>query len=91
MSHKFVPESAAKFNSPRRKMAMASWSDPYSPEIHGHVKCRMGKSLQFMADFNKATGRRMTVTHLVMKMVADTLANYKDFTGKLVCGCYVFT
>lgn len=89
LSHKFVPESAAKFNSPRRKMSMASWSDPDSPEIHGHVKCRMSKSLQFMDDFKKATGRKITVTHLVMKMAADTLANYKDFTGKLVCGCYV--
>ncbi|OMJ73734.1 hypothetical protein SteCoe_27504 [Stentor coeruleus] len=70
-------------------MAMASWNDPFSPEIHGHAKCRMGKCLQFIDDFNKATGKKITITHLVMKMTADTLANYKDFTGKIVCGCYV--
>ncbi|OMJ94819.1 hypothetical protein SteCoe_2005 [Stentor coeruleus] len=68
---------------------MASWSDPDSPEIHGHVRCRIGKSLEFIENFNKVTGKKITITHLVMKMAADTMANYRDFTGKIVCGCYV--
>lgn len=89
LAHIFVPESAAKFNSPRRKLNLATWGDPDSPEVHGHFKVRIAKSLQFIEDFNKATGKKLTITHLVMKMAADTMAEFPEFTGKLVCGCYV--
>ena len=85
----FVPKSAHKLNNIRRKIAIASFSDPDSPECHGHMKVKISKAQDFIEEFHKATGKRLTITHIVLKASADVLSNYPDVTGKLVFGSYV--
>lgn len=89
LSFLFVPSSASKFNSIRRKIAIGTWSDPDSPECHGHFKIRIGSALEFIDKFNTATGKKITITHLSLKVVADALKDFKDFTGRLAFGYYV--
>lgn len=84
-----VPSSASKFNNMRRKLAIASWSDPDSPECHGHMKVNMRNSLKFIEDFFNKTGKRLTITQITLKAAADALSTNKDMTGKIAFGCYV--
>jgi pyruvate dehydrogenase E2 component (dihydrolipoamide acetyltransferase) len=85
----FVPESARKINNLRRKLAIATWSDPDSPECHGHMKVKMTETQEYIEKFFQETGKRLTITQVVIKACADVLADYPDITGKLVFGYYV--
>ena len=89
LSFIFVPASASRYNSIRRKIAIGTWSDPDSPECQGHFKMRIGNTLKFIEQFNKETGRKLTITHLTLKVVADTLKEFQDFNGKLAFGYFV--
>ncbi len=56
--------------SPFRKIAIGTWQTAYDPSIYGTLRLRMDQALRYIEDFRRATGRRITVTHLVVKAVA---------------------
>lgn len=56
-----------------RKMAMGTWDDPRDPQIYGTLTVRMEESLRYIEAYRRATGRRLTITHLVAKAIAHAL------------------
>ena len=61
-----------------RKIAIGSWQTAYDPTVYGTLTLRMDKAVQFIEDFRKLTGRRLTVTHMVTKGVAEALKRCPD-------------
>jgi pyruvate dehydrogenase E2 component (dihydrolipoamide acetyltransferase) len=69
-----------------RKIALGTWSDPRDPQIYGTLSVRMEESLRYIAAYREATGRRLTVTHLVGKAVARALAAQPEANAVLRWG-----
>lgn len=61
-----------------RKLAIGSWQTAYDPTVYGTMKIRMEKALEYIEAFRKKTGKRLTVTHLVTKAVAEALRRCPD-------------
>ena len=56
-----------------RKLAIGTWQTAYDPNVYGSLTVRMEKALQYIEEFRQATGRRLTVTHLLTKACAAAL------------------
>jgi pyruvate dehydrogenase E2 component (dihydrolipoamide acetyltransferase) len=56
-----------------RKLAIGSWQTAYDPTVYGTLNVRMEKSLAYIEAFRARTGKRITVTHLVLRAVAEAL------------------
>lgn len=61
-----------------RKLAMGTWDEPRNPQIYGTLTLRMEKALAYIEAYRLQTGRRLTVTHLVAKAVAQALAEVPE-------------
>ncbi|MFT3836011.1 MAG: 2-oxo acid dehydrogenase subunit E2 [Myxococcaceae bacterium] len=61
-----------------RKLAIGTWRTAYDPSVYGSLTVRMEKALQYIDDFRAATGRRLTVTHLLTKACASALKACPD-------------
>lgn len=61
-----------------RRIAIGTWETSYDPSVYGTMEVRMDKAMDYLARFRKATGRRVTVTHLVAKAMAAALARMPD-------------
>lgn len=66
-----------------RKIAIGSWQTAYDPTVYGTLTVRMDKAMQYIEEFRRVTGRRVTVTHLVTKAVADALRKCPDANAVL--------
>ena len=67
--------------SPFRKIAIGTWQTTYDPSIYGSMRLRMDKAMRYIEDFRAATGKRITVTHLVAKAIAEALKRCPDANG----------
>ncbi len=56
-----------------RKIAIGTWQTSYDPTVYGTLKIRMEKALEYIDAFRQKTGRKLTVTHLVSKAIAEAL------------------
>ena len=56
-----------------RRLAIGSWQTAYDPSVYGSIDLRMDQALAYIEQFRKRTGRRLTVTHLVAKAIAEAL------------------
>ncbi len=56
-----------------RKMAIGTWHTAYDPTVYGTLQVRMDKAMAYIEEFRARTGRRLTVTHLVTKAIAEAL------------------
>jgi len=61
-----------------RKIAIGTWKTTYDPTVYGSLTLRMDKALAYIEEFRRITGRRLTVTHLVTKAVAECLRRCPD-------------
>ena len=61
-----------------RRIAIGTWKTAYDPSVYGSLTLRMDKALEYMDAFKKATGRRITITHMMAKAVAGTLVEMPD-------------
>ncbi len=61
-----------------RKLAIGTWQTAYDPNVYGSLTVRMEKALQYIEEFRQATGRRLTVTHLLTKACAAALKACPD-------------
>ncbi len=66
-----------------RRMAAVAWSAPDDPTIYGTIDIDMTAALAFLAEESERTGEHLTVTHLVTKVLADTLAAHPE------CNCVI--
>jgi pyruvate dehydrogenase E2 component (dihydrolipoamide acetyltransferase) len=78
----WIRENAALRRQPRvssfRKIAIGTWDDPRDPQIYGTLTVRMEEALRYVEAYRAATGRRLTVTHLVGKAVATALRDVPE-------------
>jgi pyruvate/2-oxoglutarate dehydrogenase complex dihydrolipoamide acyltransferase (E2) component len=72
--------------SPFRKISLGTWSEPVDPSIYGTLRLRMEPALAYLAAFRAHTGRKATVTHLVIKAVALALARCPEANAVLRLG-----
>jgi len=72
-----------------RKLASATWGNPHDPQIYGDVDVDATAALAFIDDVRTATGVRVTVTHLVGKAIAHTLATHPDLNVRMRRGRFV--
>lgn len=56
-----------------RRLAVGQWQTAYDPSIYGSMDLRMEKALEYIEAFRAHTGKRITVTHLVTKAMAEAL------------------
>ena len=53
-----------------RKIAIGTWQKAYDPSVYGTMEIRMDKAMDYIAKYREATGKRLTVTHLIAKATA---------------------
>jgi len=61
-----------------RRIAIGTWETTYDPSVYGTMELRMDRAMEYLAAFRKATGKRVTVTHLIAKAMAAALARMPD-------------
>jgi pyruvate/2-oxoglutarate dehydrogenase complex dihydrolipoamide acyltransferase (E2) component len=66
-----------------RRIAASMWRAPADPSIHGMLDVDATEALAYVARFRKATGRRLTVTHLVAAAVAQAIARQPGLNAKV--------
>jgi pyruvate dehydrogenase E2 component (dihydrolipoamide acetyltransferase) len=66
-----------------RRMAAVAWSAPDDPTIYGTIDLDMTEALHFLPKESERSGEHLTVTHLVTKAIADTLAEHPE------CNCII--
>lgn len=66
-----------------RKLAIGTWHTAYDPTVYGSLTIRMDKALEYIEAFRQRTGRRVTVTHLITKAVAEALRKCPDANALL--------
>ncbi len=64
--------------SPFRKIAIGTWRTTYDPAVYGTMTVRMENALEYMAAYRAATGKRLTVTHMMAKAVAAMFEHVPD-------------
>ncbi len=64
-----------------RRLAAATWGAPRDPQFYGDLEVDASRLVAYVEDVRKATGVRLTVTHLVGKAVAVALAEQPDVNG----------
>lgn len=69
-----------------RKIAIGTWDAPRDPQIYGSLTVRMEAALEYIERYRRATGRRLTVTHLVGKAIARALREVPDANAMLRFG-----
>jgi pyruvate dehydrogenase E2 component (dihydrolipoamide acetyltransferase) len=80
MSTQFTPVANA---SSFRRMAAAMWRSPRDPSIYGSMDVDATAALAFLADHQRTTGVKLTVTHLVARAVALALRDQPEINGKV--------
>lgn len=76
-------------NRLRRKLAIATWSGPREGNIYGKLTLDAEEALAFLAHVKQTTGKKITVTHLVGKVVADALAASPGLNGRIFLGRFI--
>lgn len=70
---------AAKFRraerlSSWRRLAVHVWGRPSDPTVYGNIDIDMRQSLAWIEEAERVSGNRITVTHMVVKAIAQALA-----------------
>jgi pyruvate dehydrogenase E2 component (dihydrolipoamide acetyltransferase) len=72
--------------TPFRHIALGTWRTAYDPSIYGSLTVPMDETLRYIAAFRAATGARLTVTHLMAKVVGAVLAGVPEVNAVLRLG-----
>lgn len=66
-----------------RRIAIGTWEKTYDPSVYGTMRVRMDKAMDYIAEFRNKTGKRITVSHLMAKAVAEALRRVPDANAVL--------
>lgn len=61
-----------------RRIAIGTWKTPHDAQVYGTLEVRMDRAMDYIDRYRAATGRRLTVTHMVARAVAAALAEMPD-------------
>jgi pyruvate/2-oxoglutarate dehydrogenase complex dihydrolipoamide acyltransferase (E2) component len=73
----------------RRKLAIATWSEPREGNIYGKLTVDVDRLLDWLAKERERTGVKVTVTHAVGKAVGKALAAAPGLNGRIAWGGFV--
>jgi hypothetical protein len=54
-------------------MSLGTWRTAYDPSIYGAVTLRMDEALRYLAAYREASGKHLTVSHMMAKVVGQVL------------------
>jgi pyruvate/2-oxoglutarate dehydrogenase complex dihydrolipoamide acyltransferase (E2) component len=77
---------AAKGLSTWRKVALSTWGEPLNPTAYGILDLDCGPALAYVAKLREASGEKITITHLVGKIIAMTIAAHPEVNGFVSMG-----
>ncbi len=66
-----------------RKIAIGTWRTAYDPSVYGTMEFTMDKAMEYIEEFRRATGKHLTVTHLIARAVAETMRKTPDANAVL--------
>lgn len=69
-----------------RKIALGTWRTAKDPQVYGSLTVPMDETLRYIESFRAATGKKLTVTHLMAKVVGRVLHEVKDANAILRFG-----
>ncbi len=72
--------------TPFRHIALGTWRTAYDPSIYGSLSVPMDETLRYIESFRAATGARLTVTHLMAKVVGTMLEAVPEANAVLRLG-----
>ena len=61
-----------------RRIALGTWKTVGDPSVYGTIKLRAEKMVAYIDAFRARTGKRLTITHVMAKAVAQVLAELPD-------------
>jgi pyruvate dehydrogenase E2 component (dihydrolipoamide acetyltransferase) len=61
-----------------RKMAIGTWQNAYDPQVYGSMNLRMEEALRYLEAFRVATGKKLTLNHMMAKATAVVLDKMPD-------------
>lgn len=64
--------------SPFRRMAIGTWQNAYDPSVYGTLRIRMDEAERYLETYRKATGKRLTYSHMIAKAVAAVFERMPD-------------
>lgn len=73
----------------RRKLAIATWGPPDEGNILGKLTLDATEAVAFLAHLRATTGEKVSMTHLVGKVVGNALAQAPGLNGYLRFGRYI--
>lgn len=72
--------------TPFRHIALGTWRTAYDPSIYGSLSVPMDETLRYIEAFRAATGARLTVTHLMAKVMGAVLESVPEANAILRLG-----
>lgn len=72
--------------SPFRKIALGTWETTYDPSVYGALTLRMERAEAYVERLRRATGLRVTLTHMMAKATAAALEAMPDANAILRLG-----
>jgi len=70
----------------RRKLAIATWSEPREGNIYGKLTVDAGPALAYVERVRATSGEKISMTHLVGRAVAIALSRAPTLNGRIVWG-----
>lgn len=76
----------ARFHSEKglstwRKVALSTWGEPFNPTAYGVLDLDCDPALGYIAKLRESSGEKVTLTHLVGKIIAMTIAEHPEVNG----------
>jgi pyruvate/2-oxoglutarate dehydrogenase complex dihydrolipoamide acyltransferase (E2) component len=66
-----------------RRIAIGTWKTAFDPSVYGTIELRMDRALEYIEDFRRATGKRLTITHMMARAVAEAMRAEPDANAVL--------
>ena len=66
-----------------RRIAIGTWRAAYDPSVYGSIKMRADPILDYIEEFRARTGRRLTLTHMLVRAVAGVFEAMPDANAVL--------
>ena len=64
--------------SSMRKLAIGTWRTTYDPSVYGSMSLRMDKTLEYLEEFRQKKNRRLTLSHILAKVMGMVLHEMPD-------------
>ena len=61
-----------------RRLALGTWRTAYDPSVYGSLTLRMDPALAYIEAFRAATGKRLTISHLMARAAAAVFEQFPE-------------